>query len=323
MPKILNKKDIDFLCVGAVYLDINSINVPFADCLRRETETVGDEYEFAVGGSAVNFSRSASSLGLKSMFIGKIGKDWPGKIVKKLLTAAEIEFDLFEEDKVQTNLGQNFVNKEGRTIMVVAGSANQNLKFEEIYEKVKFNIPRSKYLYAGSLVKAKELSANFFEVIKIAKKHDVKVILDHGRIGNNVTQQEIEKFKKIISEVDYYLPSENEFQQIFPANSLGSSIKCFQKVSRAELVVKRSEKGALSIENGRLIKIPAFPVDPVNTVGAGDSFNVGFVFARNKGKALPDSIISGCGMAALKIAQKAAPNFIDLENFLKDNKTKY
>lgn len=63
----------EVLSLGTMYIDINLTQFPFNKGLLPESETVGRDYEMALGGSALNFARMCATLGLRTVFIGKTG----------------------------------------------------------------------------------------------------------------------------------------------------------------------------------------------------------------------------------------------------------
>ena len=309
-------KQYTILSMGAIYLDTNCFHYPFREGLMTETETVGSEYEYVLGGSAVNFARIAASLELGPIFVGKIGNDVPGEIITKLMLKSGIEPALINDSMVQTNINHSYINNEGETIMAVAGSANRSLKPSEALEAVRKYINKIDYLYLGGYFKMKSLHSIYPEIIELAHQAKVGVILDHGRVTNEVSQSEIEILQGLISTIDIYFPSEGEFIKVWGATSVEEGLKHLQTIYSGTTVVKQGENGATSIKNGKIIHVDAFKVAIINTAGAGDSFNAGFMKAKTEGCSLQDSIKTGCATASLKISQDEIPTWEKVKNFV-------
>lgn len=100
----------------------------------------------------------------------------------------------------------------------------------------------------------------------------------------------------IAGKVDIFLPNEAELQSL---HRLGIDEPV------AELtVVKRGAKGATAITNSQTLEAPSVPLDPVDTTGAGDAFNAGFLSAWLSGKDLTESLAAGNTRGALAIRRR-------------------
>lgn len=302
-------KKFDILSLGSIYLDINSTNFPFTNGLKVETETVGKDYSASPGGSAVIFALVSSHLGLKPVFIGKVGSDIFGNIVSKQLEESGIEPALIKSGSDKTNLGMNFINSQGQTLMTVVGSANQSIKASEITEKIYQYLDNVSYLYLGGYFKLKLLQDHYPDIINKAKQKGVKIILDHGRVTNKVTKEQLESVKKILPNIDIYLPSKEEFLKVFSSATIEEGLKNASLISSTTtIVVKDGANGAFSINDSNdLIHIEGLSINPVNTVGAGDTFNAGFIKAQMDGKSLKESMEFGNKAAAYKISKDEYP----------------
>ncbi|MGD8558108.1 MAG: PfkB family carbohydrate kinase [Gammaproteobacteria bacterium] len=86
--------------------------------------------------------------------------------------------------------------------------------------------------------------------------------------------------------------------------SAGEMLKHYrQTIPHALLVCPWGEQGAYALEQDRLLHAPAIDVDPVvDTIGAGDTFNAGFIHARLSGKDTLSALQYACGLAAKKCA---------------------
>ena len=297
------------LSLGNIYFQIDSVHFPLGNQVDLNRELVGGEYALYPGSSALNFVRVARSLGLSSVFVGKMGNDIPGQQVSALLNKEGIEFFPIISDVHQTNLAINYVADSTDSLMFVSGDANQSLEKHEVEDKLEELFPDLKYLYLGGTFKLKSLLPALPEIISLAKKHDVKVILDHNRITNVTTEEEKEIVRKVIPDVDFYLPSRDELLELFSVSSMEEAIEKIMSVTKNIVVIKDAENGSIGIQNGEVIKVPAFKVEIHNIVGAGDSFNAGFIRAQEEGLDLEKSLRFANATAALKISQKNLPAY--------------
>lgn len=310
------------LALGGVYVDINCTRFPLPDSgLPLETETVGNNYELAPGGSAPNFARLCASLELPTTFVGKIGNDRLGHILTELMQAAGVEPACIIDENVTTNISINLVNDRSQSIMAVAGTANQSLEAGEVTAHIHSQLQHLDYLYLGGCFKLKKLLPAFERLAADAKAAGVKLVLDHARITSDVTAAEMEVVKNLALQADFYFPSNDEFCQLWGAGSIEVGLQSLSKLTNGTIIVKDAERGAVTIAEGEIVRVPAFKVQPINTVGAGDSFNAGFIAGAAQGLGLRESIQLGCAVAALKISRTALPTLTEARALVRTGQT--
>jgi sugar/nucleoside kinase (ribokinase family) len=102
----------------------------------------------------------------------------------------------------------------------------------------------------------------------------------------------------VLPYVDVLLPNEREACKIAGLRDLHEAVSSLaQRVPM--VVVKCGPRGALAHCGDEEFVVPPLPIEPVDTVGAGDSFNAGFLFARLRGKDLRSCLQSGNAAGAL------------------------
>ncbi len=77
-----------------------------------------------------------------------------------------------------------------------------------------------------------------------------------------------------------------------------------------------AENGAITVTNEEVVRIPAFRVRPVNTIGAGDCFNAGFIASQSKGVGILESIRYANATAAVKISATKPPTLDAINDLL-------
>ena len=310
-------KQGELLSIGGAYVDINAPNFPLNENgIQLETEVVGERYLLEPGGSAVNFARMCSALEIPTTFIGKVGKDEMGTMLTCLLEKAGVEPLLVASETVSTNVSFNMVNDGGESIMAVVGTANQSLTVDEVYSLASERLADSKYLFLGGCFKLKKLMPAFVKLVDDAKRLGVIIVLDQGRINQDITEYEKQTVRELALASDIYLPSSEEFMQLWDVNTVEEGLKLVNDKSAGVTVVKNGDKGATTIISNDVVTIPAFSVVSIHTIGAGDSFDAGFIAAHYKGKDLTDSIKFGCATAALKISQQSLATYEEVVNFI-------
>jgi len=287
------------ISLGTMYVDINCINFPFTKALSVQRETTGNEYQLELGGSALNFARLTAQLGLHTTFIGKIGKDMMGKILLELLKKNTIYSSVIEDGNVQTNLAAHYIYRDGTSVMTSSGSANQALTYHEVQERLAHH-EGAALLYIGGCFKLKKLLPYLPALAKMAQKKGIRVILDHGRITNQVSKEDIQIIRELITHTDIYLPSIDEFLMVWESQTIAGGIISMKDYGQPCTVIKQGDFGAVGFYKNNRIEISAVPISVINTVGAGDSFNAGFIKAYSEGKDMKECIRYACATAVVK-----------------------
>ncbi|HVQ44676.1 MAG TPA: carbohydrate kinase family protein [Candidatus Saccharimonadia bacterium] len=310
-------KKYELLAVGGVYIDINSTGAPFDERgLAVETELVAGDYEFTLGGSALNFSRLCVALGLSAVMVGKTGQDRPGEMLARMIEQAGIRPALVVDAAVHTNIGMNFVNDQAHTLMAAMGTANQALTADEVLERAEPLLPEVEYLYLGSCLKLKRLLPAYEELAERARATDTRIVVDHGRLNAGSTEGDLAMVRELVRRADYYFPSRDEFLALWGFGAIEAGLEDHDW-GDTRVAVKDGARGAWGLVGGNVVRVPAHDVRPVNMVGAGDSFNAGVIAAVRAGKDLETAMRYGSATAALKISRPGLPTLAEVERLVK------
>ena len=127
----------------------------------------------------------------------------------------------------------------------------------------------------------------------------------------------LDDFRSLVQEgVDLLFANQDEALQLTGRTDLESSLAEL-KAKVPTLVITRGPEGAIAIEDGQRISIPAAPVNEVvDTTGAGDLFAAGFLTARCKGASLERCLWTGAIAAAEVIQQYGARPTTDLKKLV-------
>lgn len=309
------------LSIGSVYIDINSIDFPCEGGLVPEKEKVGDRYEVTLGGSALNFVKICESLELSPIIIGKIGKDEIGELIIKLINKTKIIPALIVSKEALTMLGLNFAGGNA-SLMATIGNASRLLTFAEIENKFNEFIGQTDFLNLAGCFKFKILLPDYHKLAQKAQNAGIKVVLDHGRVTNTVTEEEKDIIKKLAEYVDFYLPSRDEFMAVWGGDNIEETLKNLKSTIKATIVIKDGENGVIGMNENGIIKLPAYPVKVINTVGAGDTFNAGFIKAQSLGLEFEECLRFAQAAAAIKISGKI-PSLDSIKILIDKNQLSY
>lgn len=269
------------------------------------------------GGSASNTIIGTAKLGLNSGYVGKIGLDSNGQMMKDYLKDNNVNTDHLIETEGETGEVIGFVDDEGNRKLYVTPKINDKISNGDIDRDYILN---SKLLHLTSFVGLDDNDPSIktqFEILEeISSK--ITVSFDPGMLYVNKGKDFMDK---LISLTDILLINETELLITTQEESFEKAVeKVAPKVDI--LVVKRSTEGSFIKKGDEEYNVGIFKVDTVDTTGAGDAYNAGFLYGYIKGYSLEESGIIGSYIAAMSTtktgATEAIPdiNDISIENII-------
>jgi len=275
--------------------------------------------KFSAGGSAANSAVAASRLGLKSGIIGKVGFDEYGWSVIQSLRKQKVNLDHTLVDfQSPTGVSMITVNKKGIPQFVQMIGASEPICPEEIRPNY---IADARHLHMTGL----NLEA-LMKVAEIAKNSNLTVSFDPGRKKSELGYKTL---MPVLKNVDILFVNRKEAGALLATDVNESIMNVMEKLRNKigkdkKYVLKGGEKDVLAYSPATKFSVSTFKVKVIDTVGAGDAFNAGFLTAFLEGKSLQDAVIYGVGCSAIKCTREGAqssPSKLELEKFLEENKS--
>jgi fructokinase len=144
---------------------------------------------------------------------------------------------------------------------------------------------------------------------------DLNLRVDQGALDESYKCAVLEAMKYCT----YVLGSgDEEFYHLNPQDDWIESAKSFATAERI-VIARMGKEGSMAITPEGAVKAEAFSVEVIDTVGAGDVYNAGFIAARIRGKSLQESLVMGNAVSGFAVNQKGArntPNCSELEEFI-------
>ena len=225
------------------------------------------------GGSAANTIVGLSRLGISTSIIGKIAEDDDGELIEYNLAINEVfSNNLIYADNGSTGKCLGFVDSKGDRCLYVDPGVNDDIVIDEINP---LNIMRCKIMHYTSFV-----GDSFKTQIELLQKLNEDTILSFDP-GMLYVQKGFDEIKPILDKCDILLINESELRLLFndDASSYKQLAKNLLDNGISTIVVKRGSQGVFACNNNEECYVEAFECDVVDTTGAGDSFNSGFLYA--------------------------------------------
>jgi fructokinase len=257
--------------------------------------------KIVAGGSVANSMAGISFLSGKSSFIGKISLDDFGLLYKKNLQEAKVDF-LYSEKKESLSTGASIIlitPDSERTMCTYLGISSQ-LSFEDINEN---NFLNKRLIFLEGYLWDKGPSEKMFKkIISIAKKNKIETAMSLSDVFC-VNRHKNDFFKLFLNDLDILIGNENEIIELTSSKNLLDSINKLKNFNKL-VVITRSEKGSIAVQNQNIIDCESLRVDKVlDLTGAGDLFAAGFLKEYLDKSDIKKCLSSGSNLAS-KIIQK-------------------
>ncbi len=313
----MNNKQIDVLAIGELNVDLILNNIEGFPVVGKEIQA--GSMVLTLGSSTAIFAANLSALGLKVGFLGKIGIDPFGDLVKRSLVDKGVDTSLIIPEKSISTGATIVLNYEEDRAMVTFPGAMNYLTIDDISDE---SLLRARHIHFSSLFIQPGIKDNIHILFKRAKNLGLTTSLD--------TQWDPSEnwdfdYENILPFVDIFLPNETELLNIAKMENLKDAVEKLAPYSKY-IVVKRGSKGAvLNSSAGKMIESPAYlNTDVVDAIGAGDSFNAGFIFQFIKGESLSKCLDFGNMTGALNTTAAGGTGaFISKEQIQNKIKTKF
>jgi sugar/nucleoside kinase (ribokinase family) len=263
------EKIYDVLVVGELNVDLilNQIH-SFPEVGK---EKLADNMLLTLGSSSAIFASNLSSLGVRVSFIGKTGNDVFGNFCKEQLELKGVDTSmLIVRDELKT----------GATIVLNFGADRANvthlgaMKYLGLSDITMDMLSTAKHLHFSSYFLQPAFKDDLVNLFKIAKEAGLTTSFDPQWDPS----EEWELDLKILPYVDVFLPNEQELLALTRKKTIETAIALVKGLANV-VVVKLGERGSVSVCGEKIIFKDAFLNSGIiDAIGAGDSFNAGFIY---------------------------------------------
>lgn len=267
------------------------------------------------GGSAANSMAGVAAMGGNVAFIGQVAEDQLGLIFEHDMHALGVKFDSRPLiGGPPTGRCLILVTPDGQRTMNTCPGASHELSSQALDRDL---IASASILFLeGYLFGPEKPRAAMMEAIDVAHRAGRKVAFTLSESVCIAGRKDC--FGQMIESggVDLLFANEDEALQLMGHSDLEVAL-CQLSARIPTLVITKGPEGAIAIEGGQRITIPAAPVkEVVDTTGAGDLFAAGFLTARCKGATLERCLWTGAIAAAEVIQHYGARPITDLKSLV-------
>ncbi|MCB9137090.1 MAG: carbohydrate kinase family protein [Caldilineaceae bacterium] len=286
--------NFDILVYGPIFCDMIFTDLPAMPALGKEI--FADNFAMALGGSAI-VAAGLRRLGAKVGLIADLGNDSLSKLMAAMLDDLKLDRSLTRrhaEALHQLTVALSFPRDRAFITRFRRPSTPPDL--ETILKQ-----SGAQHLHICSFWAVLETP----RICVLAHDAGMTVSFDPGWDEEALRSKTVQD---IIPELDFFLPNEMELLYLAESRSVADAAHDIsRRMSRGQLILKQGSRGAVAYTRAgeTAVRVPPIPIAPVDTTGAGDSFDAGFLYGLINGQSLTTSMEMGAvcgGLATTRIS---------------------
>lgn len=304
----------------------------------------GYEFFTAAGGKGANQAVAVARLGIPTHLVGRIGGDEFGHQLLAGLQAAGVRTEgVWVDEQISSGIAVITVDEAGENTIIIISGANGRVNEADV-ERLKSQLkafhrqrsqsvmhtsspapqlPRSPASFskgASVLLMQLEIPLPVVQSAALAARQaGVPVILDPAPAQDIPTE--------LYPLVDIITPNQLEASQLvgFPVDGQEAAVKASAVLRQRGVgtaIIKLGDRGVICSTESEIFFVPAFPVQAVDTVAAGDAFNGGLAVALAEGRPLKEAVVWGAAAGAIAVTkagvQPSLPERQTFDTFVKE-----
>lgn len=298
-----------------VFGSINMDLVTKTPRLPMAGETLqGHEFFTAAGGKGANQAVAVARLGIPTHLIGRLGDDEFGRVLRESLPAAGVQMNgVIVDTATSSGVAVITVDDAGENHIIIVPGANGRVNQTDV-ERLTQQLPEA----AALLLQLEVPLPSVLAAAQAAQQADVLVILDPAPARVDIPCE-------LYPLIDIITPNEVEASQLvgFRVDGQATAAKAAAELRQrgvSTVIVKLGAQGVFCDTGEETFFIPAFSVQAVDTVAAGDAFNGALAAALAENRSLREAVVWGAAAGAISATQSGAqpslPNRKTFDAFL-------
>jgi sugar/nucleoside kinase (ribokinase family) len=281
----------DVTIAGELNLDLILYGLP--EQLEPERELLADRMTLTLGSSSAIVAHNLAALGSRVGFQSRIGNDPLGRISLERLHESGVDVSKVRVISGATTTGLTVIlyHEQWRNILTYAGTIAE-LMWDDLDLDY---LSDSCHFHFSSYYLQKSLRPRVAELFQYLKSKGLSVSLDTNDDPDDRWEGGLHD---VLRHVDIFLPNEREACKAAGTEDLEDAVRSLSQLVSV-VVVKRGRKGAIAQRGSERFTAPSREVVAVDPVGAGDSFDAGFLHEYIRGSDLQTCLIGGNVAGAL------------------------
>jgi sugar/nucleoside kinase (ribokinase family) len=259
----------DVCVIGEINCDLILYGLPTA--LEPEKETLAKGFRLTLGSSSAIFAHNLSSLGTRTGIVSKIGDDPLGQVAIVRLGEGGVDVSAVRKSRGSVSTGVTVILAQSsqRYILTYPGTMAE-FCYEDIDREYAFS---ARHLHLSSFFLQPALRPQVGRLFREAKERGLTTSLD---TNDDPAGRWTSDLLEVLPLVDIFLPNEREAKAIARSNELPEAFERLAGLSGI-VAIKLGARGAIARQGQNEWRCPGIDADVVDPVGAGDSFDAGFI----------------------------------------------
>jgi ribokinase len=283
--------------IGDINVDL--ITSPIRFYPKKDRQITVPSISLKVGGSSALTALSLASLGVKTRFIGKVGKGIFKEFLLKNFKERNLDTWLFESI-VGVGMTMAITFQDGKRSFISYEGANETLSMRDI----NLNMVEGKLLHIGGFNLLNSLRRDVIKLLDYAREKGMLTSIDVNWDPMGWTKERKNEWKEILKKANILLLDHEEAKALTGKKREEKIIKILLKMGPTTVGLKVGHKGSYYASRDRKAYMKALKVEAVNTTGAGDAWDAAFLKSYLKGKEPKEILKYANAVAALKLQNK-------------------
>jgi len=256
-------------------------------------EILVDDFVMTLGSASAICAMGLARLGDTVTFVGKVGADPWGAYCVETMAAAGIDVSRVAHDPaLKTGVTVSITSSRDRALVSFIGAIGA-LRAADVAER---DFAGARHLHVSSYFLQQGLRPGCRELFGRARAAGLTTSLDPGF---DPSERWAGDLRETLAEVDLFFPNEVEVRAITRTDAVPEALRRLAG-GRTRTIAKLGAQGCATLaDDGRMLQVPSYPVEAVDTTGAGDSFNAGFLHAWLARRPLAECLRWGAACGSL------------------------
>lgn len=256
------------LCIGELLIDFFTTHTEVSIIEAKS-------FEKQAGGAPANVAATIAMLGGQAYFCGKVGDDAFGHFLKQTLEQAGVHTDqLIMDPSAPTTLAFVSRQKDGERDFIFNRGADELLTVEDLDLQQLMTLDMIHFGSATALL-SEPFSKTYEQLMQTLHLQNHFISFDpnyRADLWKGDSDLFIHKCEPFLEAANFIKMSDEELLLFARTDNFEQAIEWLTQFSDKTIAITQGASGTMLIRDGQITNVPAFPVKPIDTTGAGDAF---------------------------------------------------